>query len=111
MFENLAADISAFVRKEKRPITPMPIFRRVALTEDQVRQYHLETAPPKKSDPRTKKWGTRETCQLEAMPPDTLGTVLAAAIEEHLDLKKLRQARARERAERRLLLHSLPAPR
>lgn len=111
MFDNLAADISAFVREEKRPITPMPIFRRVALTEEQVVQYHLETAPPTFTDPRTKGWGRRATCQLEAMPPDVLRAVLTAAIEEHLDLKKFREAVARERVERRLLVRSLPAAR
>ena len=41
-----------------------PQFRRVALTKEQVDGYELPTAPPKKSDSRSKKW-KGETCQLQ----------------------------------------------
>lgn len=59
--------------------------RRVALTEQQVADYDLPTAPPKRSDSRSANWDG-DTCQLEAMPPDELANVVRAAIESELNM-------------------------
>jgi hypothetical protein len=113
MFENMADDVMAFVAAEKRPITPMPIFERVALTEVQVSAHQLEHEPykPKQKDYRGQKWPHDWVVQLEALPPDVLETILTDAIAQHLDLTRYEAARRRERKERRMLLRSLPAPR
>lgn len=61
---------------------------RVALTADQVSEYELPTAPPKRSDSRSRNWHD-ETCQLEAMPPDTLAALVREAVEEWTDMDLL----------------------
>jgi hypothetical protein len=71
----------------------------VALTGDQVDEYDLPTAPPKSSDTRSINW-VGETCQLEALPPDTLAEVIDEAIREHLDLGLLDEVRDQEQSER-----------
>lgn len=58
--------------------------RRVALTEEQVFEHDLPTAPPKMSDSRSANW-FHEATQLEAMPPDLLEGVLTEYIDEILD--------------------------
>jgi len=60
---------------------------RIALTEGQVIEHDLPTAPPKRSDSRSVNW-VGDTCQLEAMPPDVLASTVQAAIEAHLDLER-----------------------
>lgn len=66
----------------RRKIDAMP---RAKLTEAQVAEHDLPTAPPKRSDSRSANW-IGETCQAEAMPPDLLATTVREAIESHLDL-------------------------
>lgn len=61
---------------------------RVALTEDQVAEYDLPTAPPKRSDSRSVNWDG-ETCQAEAMPPDLLATTVRGALEEWTDMTQV----------------------
>lgn len=72
---------------------------RVALTGDQVEEYDLPTAPPKPSDTRSVNW-VGETCQLEALPPDTLADVVEDAILDVLDRDLLEAMWDRERNER-----------
>lgn len=73
--------------------------RRVALTEEQVEEHDLPTAPPKTTDTRSASWGT-ETCQAEAMPPDLLAEVVREAIEAELDLAVWQATQDAEAAER-----------
>lgn len=58
--------------------------RRIALTAEQVEQYDLPTAPPKRSDTRSVNW-IGDTCQAEALPPDLLASIVTSAIESALD--------------------------
>jgi len=76
---------------------------RVALTSEQVAEYSLPTAPAKETDSRSRSW-TGGTCQLEALPPDTLAAIVRKAIEEHLDLGRYSAEIASERADRAQLL-------
>ena len=50
MFENLADDVTAFVRVDHDPENPQPLFHHVGLTEEQVTRYRLIREPyqPKK---------------------------------------------------------------
>lgn len=57
---------------------------RVALHEEQVEEYRLETAPPKASDSRSANW-VGETTQLEALAPDDLEKVIKSAIDPLVD--------------------------
>lgn len=63
---------------------PWFIPRRVALTEAQVDEYDLPTAPPKASDSRSINW-VGETTQAEAMPPDLLNDIIRGAVTEWYD--------------------------
>jgi hypothetical protein len=57
---------------------------RVALTEAQVEQYDLPTAPPKRSDSRSANW-IGETTQAEALPPSLLEEIVQDAVRGHID--------------------------
>jgi len=113
MFANFEADVCALLDgdENRHPITPVPIFEKVALTEAQVRQYSIPTAPPKKTDPRRRGW--TETCQLEALPPNLLVDELERAVGRHHERNQYLAALATEIRERRQLrrdLRALPAP-
>src|SRR5919106_6121996 len=71
IFETIAEDVAAFVHADRPHGLVTVQFERVALTEEQVELYSLETAPPKASDTRAKSW-SGGTCQLEALAPDQI---------------------------------------
>lgn len=109
IFESMMADVAAFVREDRiiQTIEAIPV--RVALTEDQVRDYNLPTAPPKGSDTRTANWKGAGTCQLEALTPDQLAKVVEEAILEWIDVDRLSDQLDREEVERQQLLGALPS--
>lgn len=75
---------------------------RVALTENQVDEFNLPTAPAKISDSRSANW-IGETTQAEAMPPDLLERVVVAAIDELTDEDALKAVKEREREDKERL--------
>jgi hypothetical protein len=99
IFESLADDVTAFVNADSDGEIEVE-FRRVALTAEQVKEHALPTAPPKSEDSRSKNWKHKETCQLEAMPPNQIANLLRAAIEEIIDMDLLEEAKRQERKER-----------
>ena len=105
----IAEDVHKFVGAHVLNKDPgdVALFSRVALTEELIREHDLPTAPPKRTDSRSKRWGGRETCQVEALPPNVLANVLADAIEGYLDQAILKADR--EAAERRNITLALPA--
>lgn len=62
--------------------------QRVALTEEQVEEHDLPTAPPKRTDSRSANW-YGETTQAEAMPPTLLEEIVVGAIDDLTDQKIL----------------------
>lgn len=103
IFEALAQDAAAFV-EDDRVIAPQRIHAaRVALTSEQVDAHELPTAPPKRSDSRSHSWAG-ETCQLEALPPDVLATLVRGAIEDNIDETTYRIVLDAERQQRAQLL-------
>ena len=111
IFKSVAEDVRAFVLADRPWATIDVEFVRVALTDQQVHTYSLPTAPPKASSSRTKRWGDKGTCQLEALPPDSLADILRDQIEASLDLDQLYTDRLQEGAERRRIAYALPAGR
>lgn len=103
IFQAAAEDAARFVEADRNlanlEIRPV----RVALTADQVETYGLPTAPPKRSDGRSKSW-KGETCQLEALAPDQLASIVREEIECHLDLDRYRRVLDAEAADRAELL-------
>ena len=107
IFSSIAADAAAFVEADKIINTLKIIPVRVALTAEQVKMYALPTAPAKTSDSRSGRW-TGETCQLEALPPDTLAEIVKREIEKRLDLDLLEDQIRRESADKIDLRRALP---
>jgi hypothetical protein len=114
MFEHMRDDVLAFVAADKRPITPLPIIERVALTEGQVVRHQLEHEPypPKAKNYRGQKWIASHpegVVQLEALPPDQLKIEILTALGQYIDVDRLKAAERRQACERRYLFRSLPA--
>ena len=108
IFESVAEDVAAFVRRDRTLATTDVDFRRVALTRAQVEEYRLPTTPPKATDSRSKSW-LGETCQLEALPPDVIADLLVEAIDDLIDPDLYERDRRQEEIDRRKIL-ALPAP-
>jgi hypothetical protein len=104
LFDVIAEDVTSFIQTDA-PWMEVE-FRRVALTRDQVSLYGLPTAPPKKSDSRSRSW-TGQTCQLEAVPPDLIAALLTDSIEQAVDMDVVHEARERDPAFRATLIRKL----
>jgi hypothetical protein len=113
IFDSLVEDVAGFLADDAPHLLktyPRPaLFKRVALTERQVRLYDLPTAPPKKSSSRTKRWAGEATCQLEALPPDRLRRMVVTTVEGYLDEALLESDREAEVTARRNIAGALPA--
>jgi hypothetical protein len=112
IFDAIAEDVHAFLSEaipHKRP-EEIAMFDRVALTRDMVVEYSLPTAPPKASDSRSRRWAGGQTCQLEALPPDTLADIIRQRIENLLSGEILEQDREQELEDRQIITKALPAP-
>jgi hypothetical protein len=99
----LAEDVTAFAAVDA-PGAGI-VFERLAVTEQQIAEHHLPTAPVKATDHRS--FSGTSTTQAEALPPDVLATVLRDAIVRHRDLDVLQELLEREEAGRRTLLERL----
>ena len=109
--DGLVEDVHAFVGSiisHKDP-SDVVMFKRIALTAEQAMSYRLEPAPPKKTDSRTKKWGTRPTYQLEALPPDVLAEMVGREITALFNREIFDADLAAEPEMRRKIALSLPA--
>lgn len=116
IFTSMSQDIGAFVaatiggyiytstgRAETKDEVPFFIPQRVALTEEQVAEFDLPTAPAKASDTRSRTWDGLATTQAEAMPPDLLERVVLEAIGELTDNDVLEELEAREESDKERL--------
>jgi hypothetical protein len=99
-FVAAAEDVSAFVVDLDASFEPE--FVRVAVTEEQIGEYGLPSAPPKKNDKRGVFTDTK-TVQCEAFEPDQLQEIVRAAIVERLDMDTFEETIAEEREQRSAL--------
>ena len=109
IFDSVAEDVTAFVERDRPWGTVSVQFQRLALTEAQVRAHDLPLAPAKATDSRSKGW-TGGTCQLEALPPNEIASVLRGAIEGLVDEDVFKDDCTIESNERSRITLSLPAP-
>ena len=109
IFNAVAEDVAAFVRRDRNHGFTDVEFKRVCLTKEQVEAFQLPTAPPKATDARTKNW-TGGTCQLEALPPNVIAGLLRKKVEEFFDCEQLNKDVKAEEEERVLINNLLPAP-
>jgi len=106
IFQSMTEDVEGFLGWQGDGLF-LP--ERVALTEAQVAEYDLPTAPPKKTDSRSKNWGG-ETTQAEALPPDLLAEIVTRALATHTDeaiMEEVKERAEEERAEIRARLEEV----
>jgi hypothetical protein len=97
-------DIEAKLRKHLAEAGVFDIdFRRIAINEDQIRQYDLPTKPRKMTDRRALHIST--SVEAEAMPAAILRRLLREEIEALLPPRALAVAKAAEESEREYLLN------
>jgi hypothetical protein len=94
--DGMAADVLAFLDTDFKDLPywnpeDTAIFKRVAMLPEQAELLGVPSAPPKKTDTRSKAWGDAPTYQLEAMPPDVLAQYLETAICDWVDLAQLEE--------------------
>ena len=78
-------------------------FKRLAVTPDQIGEWHLSTRPTKGSDSRAKNF-QGDSIEVEAIPPERLRTLCREAIESHIPKGWLDKIRVAEESERKLIL-------
>ena len=102
---NLADDIAAKLTRFARPVPVL--VERIALSGAQVDAWGLPTRPLKRSDRRApgfeREHGSR-SCELEAVPPNTLRELVSAAIAAHVSPGAIEAAKQDERLQREALL-------
>jgi hypothetical protein len=106
IFGAMAEDAAAFVEADRVVTVNRIEAVRVALTAEQVEAYELPTAPPKEGD---EAFWDGDTCQLEALAPDSLAKIVREAIKNHLDLDLWQEQVEEEEADRTELFRALPA--
>jgi hypothetical protein len=77
-------------------------FQRIAVTEEQISDWHLPPRPTKQSDTRSKNFGDISV-ELDAIPASTLRRLVEEQISEHLPPHELRVLRVAENSEKKLI--------
>jgi hypothetical protein len=77
-------------------------FERIAVERWQIEEWNLPTRPTKPSDTRAKNFGDISV-ELDAIHPDRLRSLVAAAIENHLPRQQLKILKAAEGSERKII--------
>jgi hypothetical protein len=77
-------------------------FKRLAVTEGQIKRWKLPTRPSKEGDVRTKKHG-KISCELDAIAPDQLRNLVKTAIEQHLPPAEFEILKVAEQSEREMI--------
>ena len=103
--EDIAGKLTAFA-------DPVPVtVKRIALSGEQVSHWRLPTHPLKKSDKRAKTFRRiygDEACELEAIAPGNLRDLVAGAIAQHIEPRRIKTAKQDEWLQRQGL-EQLPA--
>lgn len=81
----------------------MVIFKSIAVTEQQIRELRLPTREPKRVSSADKKWPYPFACELDAVPPDYMRSLVQTAIERHLPPDQFRVLKTAEESERILI--------
>jgi len=83
-------------------------FERITVIPEQITAWNLPTAPPKRTDSRTKKF-KGGTVEIEAIPPGTLREMVRDCITRHIDQHQLQMARKIENEERETMVRAMNA--
>ncbi|WP_336320414.1 hypothetical protein [Streptomyces lavendofoliae] len=104
LFTALAEDVTAFAALDAPDV--LVRFDRLAVTERQIAEFRLPTAPVKPSDRRS--FPGTSTTQAEAIPPDALAALVRDAISSSRDTEILADVLEREDLQRQALLERFP---
>jgi len=91
------------------------VFSELAVTEGQIRDLNLPTREPKRNTAADRNWPFPFACELDAIPPDAMRSLVEKAINRHLPQRELRilqeyEASEREQLERMANLFAEVAP-
>jgi hypothetical protein len=78
-------------------------FERIAVTEEQIDDWNLPTRPTKKSDTRSKSFGSIISVELDAIDPNVLRNLVQETIEQHLPQDQFAILKAAEQSERDII--------
>ena len=90
--------------KRRAPNSDISVSR-LAVNRQQIEAWNLPTRPTKTTDTRARMFQEQhgvESVELDAIPPDTLRTLVKEAIESHMDPWRLQQLRMVEEQEREI---------
>jgi len=79
------------------------IFEEIAVNGLQITFWGLPTRSPKRNSPADRKWPYDVACELDAIPPDQLRSLVEEAINRHLPQDQLKVLKIAEESERELL--------
>jgi hypothetical protein len=79
------------------------IFEQIAVAPSQVERWKLPTREPKRVSAADRNWPHFFACELDAIPPDIMRTLVADAIDNHVDYAALKVLKVAEESERELL--------
>jgi hypothetical protein len=79
------------------------VFETIAVTKKQIADLHLPTRPHKRESAADRKWPHLFACELDAIPPDYLRSLVENHINDHLDQCALEVMKVAEESERKLL--------
>ncbi len=82
-------------------------FNLLGLTLEQIQEWNLPTRPHKRATTADQRWPHPYACELDAIPPDDLRTLVEQAIQNHLSASELTSLKRIEDAERETLMHFL----
>jgi hypothetical protein len=103
-FDPSGVDISRHVEERLRQFASDAEinFVRVAVNQDQIASMRLPTRPTKKTDARAKNFAA-ESVEVDAIDPNTLRSMVQAAIMRHIDAEEIARLEVIEKAERQTL--------
>ena len=104
-FDPSGVDAARNIEETLRRFAPRAdiTFRRLAVTEEQIAAYGLPTRPTKTTDSRARRWGERDSVELDAMDPNVLRAMVQAEIEDPLPAHEMAVLREAEASERKAL--------
>ena len=78
-------------------------FTRLAVSEGQIKAWSLPTRAPKRESTADRRWPYDYACELDAIEPDRLRSIVRDAIRRHMSDDHLKVALVAEESERQLL--------
>jgi hypothetical protein len=106
--QDAAADLEAKLGRFAGERGVRFFFQRLAVNERQVEYWNLPTRQPKRLTTADKRWPHDFACELDAIPPDKLRSLLWDVLDEYIPEADMKVLNAAEESER-MLLRSLTA--